>query len=66
MDTQRKPVHTPSPDIAGGTSKHRSPRGMASRVKAGLCFFTRRGKLDLTRDTAQHRRYAFLYEDMMN
>ena len=65
MSKQRK-VHTPSPDIAKGESRHRSPRGMASRVKAGLRFFTRRGNLDLTRDTSGHRRYAFLYEDMMN
>ncbi|MXP30259.1 hypothetical protein [Parerythrobacter jejuensis] len=62
----RTPVHTPSPDIAGDEQFHRSPRNMASRVKAGLRFFTRRGKLDLTRDSSQHRRYAFLYEDMMN
>jgi len=66
MTQQRQPVHTPSPDIAKGESIHRSPRNMASRVKAGLRFFTRRGKLDLTRDQSGHRRYAFLYEDMMN
>ncbi|WP_435417010.1 hypothetical protein WAB17_08915 [Parerythrobacter aurantius] len=60
------PVHTPSPDIIRGDELYRSPRGMASRVKAGVRFFKRRGTLDLTRDTSAHRRYAFLYEDMMN
>ena len=28
-------------------------------------FFRRRGGLDLTRDCSSHRRYAWLYEDML-
>ncbi len=28
-------------------------------------FFGRRGKLDLTRDRAAHRRFAMLYEDLL-
>lgn len=59
-------VSQPSPDIAGDEPTYESPRGLASRVKAGLRFVTRRGALDLTRDKSAHRRYAFLYEDMMN
>lgn len=29
-------------------------------------FFMRRGELDLTRDSAAHRRYHWLYEDMLS
>ncbi|QLC23617.1 hypothetical protein HFP57_00275 [Parasphingopyxis algicola] len=29
-------------------------------------FFGRRGQLDLHNDTAQHRRFAYLYEDMLS
>lgn len=28
-------------------------------------FFTRRGNLALTRDSSAHRRYSYLYEDML-
>lgn len=28
-------------------------------------FFKRRGGLDLSRDCSSHRRYAYLYEDML-
>ncbi|MGP1282719.1 MAG: hypothetical protein ACTS1X_07065 [Parasphingopyxis sp.] len=28
-------------------------------------FFGRRGQLDLDRDASQHRRFAYLYEDML-
>ena len=59
-------IHRPSRDIAGERPAHVSPRNLASRVTVGFRFFTRRGNLDLTRDSSAHRRYAFLYEDMMN
>ena len=63
---------TKKPDSTGTqTASMPSPAHFTQNYKQAASagpfarFFTRRGALDLKRDSAGHRRYAWLYEDML-
>ena len=64
MDQQTHPAAQGDP--APGTPRHFTANfRKAASTGPFARFFRRRGGLDLTRDCSSHRRYAWLYEDML-
>jgi len=60
--TGRRRAETPAPRPAAAAR----PDGSADRAAGPDLSLVRRGALDLRRDSAQHRRYAALYDDLLS